>query len=71
MSATSAMAAGATAAVPTPSMKRNSTNHQGSAVRVKRNMARAYTMIPPIMTGLRPMVSLSQPKGDENSSVPR
>ena len=28
-------------------------------------------MTPAIITGLRPMVSLSQPRGDEKSSVPR
>ena len=45
-------------------------NQWGSVVVVKSRTATVYTMPPAIMTGLRPMVSLSQPSGDENSSVP-
>ncbi len=38
-------------------------NHIGSSVVVKRSMATAYRATPDTMTGLRPRVSLSQPRG--------
>ena len=71
MSATKAWAAGPNAAVPMPSSRRNSTNQYGSVVVVNSSSATVYRAAPPIITGLRPMVSLSQPSGDEKSSVPR
>ena len=69
-SATNACAAGPKAAVPIPSKRRKTMNQWGSVVVVKSRTAMVYTMPPAIMTGLRPMVSLSQPSGEENSSVP-
>ncbi len=37
---------------------------------VNSSSATVYTIAPPIITGLRPTVSLSHPSGDENRSVP-
>ena len=45
-------------------------NQYGSVVVVKSSSATVYTTAPPTITGLRPIVSLSQPSGDEKSSVP-
>ena len=50
--------------------QRKTMNHSGFAVVVKRNIATAYRATPATITGLRPMLSLSQPSGDEKSSVP-
>ena len=70
MSATNACAAGPKAAVPMPSSSRKRMNQYGSVVVVKSSSATVYTTAPPTITGLRPIVSLSQPSGDEKSSVP-
>ena len=70
MSATKACAAGPNAAAPIPSSSRKRMNQYGSVVVVNSSSATVYTIAPATMTGLRPIMSLSQPSGDENSSVP-
>ena len=45
-------------------------NQYGLRVEVKSRRDTVYRAAPPTMTGLRPITSLSQPSGEENSSVP-